>query len=1275
MRSNQVKIFAVLTAFFMVLSTVIPFAGTASANEVISVEDAIVNNEGTATVEGYIVAHTSGTVSFDFDAPFGNDYNVALADSPNETDPEKLLPVQVPSSFRGDFGLQTNPNIIGEKIQVTGNLEPYFTVPGLKNSTEMIFTDREPEPEPDPVVAPAIHEIQGESHHSPLNGQQVKEVEGIVTFVESSSQFYIQSLAPDDNPKTSEGLMVYKSNHGLKAGDVIKVDGEVKEYVLAGYYERFETDLTFTEIAANSVTKTSEKELPEPVVVGEDVTYPTSVIDNDQFQQFDPKEDGIDFYESLEGMLIALESPYIVGPQKYGEVPVIPELLEGKDYTDKGGVLLQEHNSNPERIFIEAGEDFVAKTGDRFTNQVSGVLSYSYSNFKLLTNEATLPKLEESSVERNATILEETGDKLSVASYNIENFSSQTSPEKVEKIAQSIINQLKTPDIIGLVEVQDNDGEADTGTTDASQSYQVLIDKIKDLGGPTYEFTDIAPEDKKDGGAPGGNIRVGYIYQPDRVTLKEAPKGTATEAVSYENGALTFNPGRIDPQNPIFEDTRKALTAQFVFNGEDIILINNHFNSKGGDAPLFGKIQPPVLESEEKRIDIVTVINGFIRDVKSKNPDANVIVMGDLNDFQYSKPLEVLKGDLLTNAVDTLPVNERYTYNYQGNAQVLDHILVSNNLAPNMEADIVNINSDYMEIHGRASDHDPVLVQFDLNPEDKPLDLTLMHTNDTHAHLENAPHMHTAIQSVRAENPNALLLNAGDVFSGTLFFNKYLGQADLEFMNKIGYDAMTFGNHEFDKDSKTLADFIEGAEFPFVSANVNVSEDQVLNPLTVNEIGSPGEKGKIYPAIVKEVEGKKVGIIGLTTEDTSFLANPSDQIVFEDAKVKTEETIASLEEQGVNHIIVLSHLGFTADQELANSVSGIDIIVGGHSHTKLDEPIVANADAEPTLIVQANEYAKFLGKLQASFNEEGVVTEWNGNLIDILAKNEAGEFIYPQDEWAANRLAQLNKPIEEMKKTVIGHTNVPLNGERSDVRTKETNLGNLITDAMLEKANKSVPTQIAMQNGGGIRASIDEGEITLGELLTVMPFGNTLVTLDLTGEEILQALEHSVSLVEEQAGQFMQVSGLKFHFDPSQPGGERVFEVQVQTENGFEDIKLDQMYTVATNAFVADGGDGYSMFKQAKDEGRMNELFFVDYEVTQEYLEMNSPVSPQVEDRILEGEKPDEEQPEEDKCERPHPGKQKGHDKQDDHKKGKGKKKGHKPCKDKDKDKKHHKSA
>nr|WP_263324798.1 5'-nucleotidase C-terminal domain-containing protein [Neobacillus sp. Marseille-Q6967] len=1215
MRLVRKQLFILTTIFTLLASYVLPYIGSASAAEnYITVQQAIAQGSGTATVKGYIVGYTTGTNSVDFEAPFSADTNLAIADSPTETDLSKIMPVELlrsPSSIRTTFGLMSNPENIGKEIVVyNANITAYFLKPGLKGSTDLQFFGEEPPVEPpfEGVENLKISDIQGAGHNSPYKDQNVKGVEGVITFVDDSSNFYMQSLTPDEKSQTSEGILVYKPSHGVTIGDHVSVNGLVKEWVLEGYSDMLQTDLATTEINAQngSVTKlASGVALPAPVVLDE-TTIPSQVVDNDQFGVFDPSEDGIDFYESLEGMRVSVENPTAVAPQKYGEVPVIAGRVEGKVYTTPGGLPLTKENANPERIHLLFDDrDFVAKTGDQFNGTVTGVITYTFQNYKLLTDKATLPELVQSDYEQETTTITKAADKLTVATYNMENYK-QSEVEKTKKIAESIVNNLKIPDIIGLVEVQDNNG-ASSGDTDASENYQALINAISAAGGPTYQWTDIAPENNQDGGEPNGNIRVGFIFNPERVQLKEGTKGTATQAVAYENGSLTLNPGRIDPTNTAFENSRKPLAAEFTFNGEDIIVIANHFNSKGGDQPIFGKNQPPILGSEAQRMQIAGVVNSFIKDVKSKNPDANIAVLGDLNDFEFSNPLIALKGDELTNLIEKVPSEERFTYNYQGNSQVLDHLLVSNNLAENAEVDIVHINSPFMEEHGRVSDHDPVVAQLDLTKG--PYKLSIMHVNDSHANVEQYPKLTTAVSQLRTEKPNSLLVDAGDVFSGTLYFNQYLGKADLWFMNSLGYDAMTFGNHEFDRGSNVLADFIQEMQFPMVSANVNVTNDPVLGPLFADENSTSQEGGKIYPAIVKTVNEEKVGIFGLTTEDTTFLASPSEDIVFENAVEQARATVASLQEQGVNKIVTLSHLGYGPDQELAAAVDGIDVIVGGHTHTKLSEPVVVEK-SEPTVIVQANEYLKFLGVLDVTFDDNGVVTAYEGDLLDVNT--------YSADEAALAKVNEFKAPLEELKKKVVGSSSVVLDGERTNVRSKETNLGNLITDAMAQRANQMVPgTYIAMQNGGGIRASIDQGDVTLGEIHTVMPFANLLVTLDLTGAEILEALEHSVSKVETGAGQFMQVSGIQFKYDPAKPANERVWEVKVLTANGYETLDLTKTYSVATNAFVADGGDGYTVFKKAKDEGRIHELLIVDYEILTDYITANSPVAPVVEGRIL----------------------------------------------------------
>lgn len=592
-------------------------------------------------------------------------------------------------------------------------IKAYAVKKDLKDSTVSTFTYTIQ------VGDPRIHDIQGIGHASPYENQSVADIEGVVTHIVDANNFYMQDPEGDNDERTAEGILVYKKAHGVQLGDLMKVSGQVKEFVLDGYSDKQNTDLTMTEINVSEMTTVQRGQaLPKPVILGVDRIPPTEKIDSDALAVFNPDTDGIDFYESLEGMLVQLDSPKVVAPQEYGEVIVVPGNY--RTNTAAGGLKYTESDGNPERISLLINDrNYVAKTGDYFAGNVTGVVSYGFSNYKVLTDKAKLPELKDGGTKREVTSIEADQKKLTIASYNLENFSAESADDKLTKLAEAIVTNLKSPDIIGLTEMQDNDGAKDTGITDAAQSYEKLIGKINELGGPVYQYTDIAPENNQDGGAPGGNIRVGFLYKQDKITLTPGVKGTATEAVGFSEGTLTLNPGRIDPTNPAFASSRKPLAAQFEFNGEKVIVVANHFNSKGGDQPLFGKNQPPVLSSEIQRLQIASIVNGFVKDVKAKDEQANVVLLGDFNDFEFSKPLEMLKGKEMTNMVDTVPFAERYSYTYQGNSQVLDHILVSNNMAAKTKAEIVHINSSFTEADGRASDHDPLIIQTELTAQKK----------------------------------------------------------------------------------------------------------------------------------------------------------------------------------------------------------------------------------------------------------------------------------------------------------------------------------------------------------------------------------------------------------------------------------------------------------------------------------------------------------------------------------------------------------------------------
>jgi len=583
-----------------------------------------------------------------------------------------------------------------------------------------------------------IHHLQGESHESPMNDVVVNEIEGVVTYVyQLGSGHYFHFQTPDDlqddNPKTSEGIVVYTGNQAanVEIGDLVSVTGKVDEYHIDGYYDtKQETDLPVTQINArndqggNIEIVENNVELPTPVIIDES-NLPTEVIDNDGFAEFDPSEDAIDFWESLEGMLVEVGTVKAVAPQEHGDVITV---LESRSTdTLHGGVRLTEDHENPDRIQFklhdnDAARDFEVATGDTFAGPITGVVNYGFQNYKIYADlEDMQDKFIKGDATPETTTIEKNEDELTIASYNLENFSNNTdstSDEKAQRLARAFVNDMQNPDIIGVTEVQDNNGQ-DPGDAVANESYERLIQAIVDAGGVEYEYVNIDPVNNADGGAPDANIRVGFLYNPDRVALTEgSPAGDATTAVGYENGKLTHNPGRIDPNNEAFENSRKPLAAQFDFQGESVVVIANHWNSKSGDTPLFGSTQPPVYGSEEQRHQIANVVNDFVEEIKADNPDANIVSVGDFNDFEFSESLAIHEGEHMTNMINHVEESDRYTYLYQGNSQVLDHILVSNNLAEQTEVDILHINADFTDMAGRASDHDPVMVQVDLNGED-----------------------------------------------------------------------------------------------------------------------------------------------------------------------------------------------------------------------------------------------------------------------------------------------------------------------------------------------------------------------------------------------------------------------------------------------------------------------------------------------------------------------------------------------------------------------------
>jgi len=493
--------------------------------------------------------------------------------------------------------------------------------------------------------------------------------------------------------------------------------------------------------------------------------------------------------------------------------------------------------------------------------------------------------------------------------------------------------------------------------------------------------------------------------------------------------------------------------------------------------------------------------------------------------------------------------------------------------------------------------------------------LTILHTNDFHDRFEpvsssdgpcaaenNAAgecfggiaRMITAVADARARaSGNVILLDAGDQFQGSLFYSYYGGDLAAEFMTLLDYDAMAVGNHEFDNGPEGLAPFLDKVDFPVLSANIDVSRNNAL-------------AGKIQKSVVLEVGGAQIGIVSALAEDTPETSSPGNTVIFSAAAGAVQSEVDRLTQEGVTKIILLTHVGLPADRRLAEELTGVDLIVGGHSHTLLSNSAENAAGAYPTMvngvpIVQAYAYGKYLGALTVTFDDAGAITQMSGDPILIDAS-------VAEDAAAVARITQAAAPLEELRARVVAEASEAIEGDRTVCRAMECPMGNLIADAMLARvAGQGV--EIALQNSGGIRASIDAGEVTMGEVLTVLPFQNTLSTFQITGAVLVAALENGASQLEDGAGRFLQVAGMTFTVDAAAPAGARISEVMV----GGAPVDPEKLYGVVSNDYVRNGGDGFAMFTTAQNAYDFGPDLA---DVTAEFLAQSGPYAPYTDGRI-----------------------------------------------------------
>ncbi|MBY8866030.1 endonuclease/exonuclease/phosphatase family protein [Streptomyces sennicomposti] len=569
-----------------------------------------------------------------------------------------------------------------------------------------------------------IHDIQGTTRTSPYAGQKVTDVAGIVTGVRgygSSKGFWLQDPTPDADPATSEGVFVFTSSAPKVAvGDSVTVTGTVSEYVPGGVSSG---NQSVTEITKPVVTVVSSgNAVPAPVVISARSVPAAYTPAGDPAANgsiggltLRPAKYALDYYESLEGMNVKVADARVVtGTDPYTELWVTVKPNEHK--SRRGGTVYGSYDSqNTGRLQIQSlgsTADFpVANVGDTLAGSTVGPLDYNqFGGYTLVA--AQLGTLRSGGLERETTAKQSRGE-LAVATYNVENL--DPSDSTFDAHASAIVHNLNSPDIVSLEEIQDDNGATDDGTVGASKTVTKLIDAIVAAGGPRYEWRSIDPVNDQDGGEPGGNIRQVFLFNPARVSFTDRPGGDSTTAVGvtkvHGKAALTASPGRIDPASDAWKSSRKPLAGEFVFRGRTVFVIANHFASKGGDQGLTAQYQPPARSSETQRHLQATEVNAFVKDILKVQKNADVIALGDMNDFEFSDTAKILEGrGELWSAIKSLPKNERYTYDYQGNEQVLDQILVSPSIRRGDFAyDSVHINSEF---HDQISDHDPQVLRF-----------------------------------------------------------------------------------------------------------------------------------------------------------------------------------------------------------------------------------------------------------------------------------------------------------------------------------------------------------------------------------------------------------------------------------------------------------------------------------------------------------------------------------------------------------------------------------
>lgn len=1149
-----------------------------------------------------------------------------------------------------------------------------------------------------------VYVIQGSGSASALDGSIVT-TEGLVTGdFQGNDQlkgFYIQDTLGDDNSATSDGIFILNNTYGVNVGDYVRLTGEVDEFF----------NLTEVKNLSSLTIVNSGNELMMPVAIN----LPVAAIGD--YEKYEGMI--VSFPQTL-----TVTETFTLG--RFGEVSLSVDgrlfnptnFIDPNDNPASGtssngtsnlaAVLAQQDLNNRRRILLDDGSnvqnpaivpyidanDKTLRSGGTLAN-LTGVMDYAFSSYRIHPTQSPVFNYAPRPAVPTVGL-----SNVKVANFNVLNYFNgdgmgggfptprgANTPAEFTRQRNKIIQAISqlNADVIGLMEIE-NDGDGPNSA---------IADLVNGLNAATAAGT--------------------YSYIMDPSGANGNPGTDAIkQAIIYKTSIVTPSGLAVADMNPAHNRPPVAQTFTLNSNGEKFTVVINHFKSKSctGAAGLdLDQNDGQSCYNNSRKLQSSALLS-FISNLQTSSGDEDVITIGDYNAYGEEDPMDILIAGGLKNVL-----TDTYSYVFNGQSGSLDHALVTNTLISNVTgAEKWHINSDepiikdynqefnqtyvYSPDAYRSSDHDPVLVGLNLQPY--AFKLQVLHGSDFEGGSYGS-NFAALVDKFEDEYSNTVILSSGDNLIPSPFFNAGadrtaldatyrsvynqhfgagssnflragLGRADISILNLIGFNASVLGNHEFDAGTAVLSEIIGyeisgteirwmGAQFPYLSSNLDFSADASLNPLFTNQLlpntdyisrpdtlRSTSPKRKIAPATIITRNGEKIGVVGVTTPILESISSTGG------VKVKGSKTnnmpelatylqpvIDQLTAQGINKIILLSHLQQIAlEKELIGLLRDVDIIVAGGSSALLSDStdvlrpgdvsdgeypfITQNADGDAALIVNTDQEYKYLGRLVVDFNIEGILQ------LNSLDANINGAYATTDENvvsaWGSlatafapgtkgNRVKALidavNSVILAKDGNIIGKTNVFLEGRRTEVRTQETNLGNISSDANIYVSKQYDPAvKVSIKNGGGIRASIGEivanpltgeyeevppqanllsgkeaGEISQLDVENSLRFNNSLSLVTVTASQLLQVLNHGVAAVAPGAtpGQFTQVGGVSFSYDPTLAPGSRVRNAVIIDENGntLEVIAKNGMVQgdpsrpirVVTLTFLLTGGDGY----------------------------------------------------------------------------------------------------